>query len=148
MTNKATVKITFEKPPSPKTVQLVKDFMVFCQKKLGLKKIPVIFFHAKRRPGMTTGSFDTETNTVHVLLSNRLVIDCLRTLAHELTHAKQLENGMLAIELAKVNPEDLLGDIDTPYENQAYTFSGNFVKEFCRLYKNMSKDEIYELKEV
>lgn len=141
------VKITFEKAPSEKTVQLVKDFVSFCQKKLKLEEVPAMMFHAKRKHGMSTGSFDLGTKTIHVLLSNRLVLDCLRTLAHELTHAKQLENGMLAIELAKIDPNDLLGDIDTPYENQAYTFSGNYVKEFCRLYDGMPKEVLYVLRE-
>lgn len=96
---------------------------------------------------MTTGSFDIEPNVVHVLLSNRLVVDTLRTIAHELVHAKQKETGILDIELPKVDPNDILGDINTPYENEAYTKAGNFVKEFCRLYSGMTKEELYSLKE-
>lgn len=143
-----TVRITFEKQPSSdETTQLIKDFIVFCQKKLKLREIPHIIFHTKRKSGMTTGSFDLGSNTIHVLLSGRLVLDALRTLAHELTHAKQLENGMLAIELPKIDPDNVLGDIDTPHENQAYTFSGNYVKEFCRLYTGIPKETLYLLKE-
>lgn len=144
-----TVNLIFEKSPSNEnTVVLIKDFISFCQKKLKLEAVPDMYFHAVRRTGMTTGSFDITSNTIHVLLSGRLVLDTLRTIAHEMTHAKQLENGMLEVELAKVNFEDPLHDIDTPYENQAYTFAGNFVKEFVRTYKTLSKDEIYVLKEV
>ncbi len=141
------VNIRFEKRPADASLQLLKDFIIFCQKKLTLKSFPSIVFHSKKAEGMTTGSFDIDGNQIHVLLSNRLVVDVLRTIAHELVHAKQKETGMLDIELPKVDPNDILGDIDTPYENDAYTRAGNFVKEFCRLYAGMTKDELYSLKE-
>lgn len=147
-TKKKLVKITFEKQPASKeTVQLIKDFIVFCQKKLNLADIPHIIFHSKQKTGMTTGSFDTGTNVIHVLLTGRLVLDALRTLAHEMTHAKQLETGMLDEELPKIDPNNPLGDIDMPHENQAYTFSGNYVKEFVRTYKGIPKETLYVLKE-
>lgn len=141
------VKIKFEKRPADASLQLLKDFITFCQKKLTLKLFPSMIFHSKKIEGMTTGSFDIEGNQIHVLLANRLVVDVLRTIAHELVHAKQKETGMLDIELPKVDPNDILGDINTPYENEAYEKAGNFVKEFCRLYERMSKDELYSLKE-
>lgn len=145
---KQTVNLTFEKAPNDdKTVVLIKDFISFCQKKLKLVEVPDMYFHMKRRPGMTTGSFDIATNTIHVLLTGRLVLDSLRTIAHEMTHAKQLENGILEVELAKADFNDPLYDIDTPYENQAYTFAGNFVKEFVRTYKVIPKEKLYVLKE-
>lgn len=145
---KQTVNLTFEKQPtSDETIQLIKDFIVFCQKKLKLVEIPHIIFHSRQKTGMTTGSFDINSNTIHVLLTGRLVLDALRTLAHEMTHAKQLETGMLDEELPKIDPSNPLGDIDTPHENQAYTFSGNYVKEFVRTYKVIPKEKLYVLKE-
>jgi hypothetical protein len=54
---------------------------------------------------------------------------------------------MLERELAKLDPMDEMGDINTPYENEAYEKSGNIVKEFLRTYKNLSKDELFSLHE-
>jgi len=141
------VKIRFEKRPADSSLRLLKDFITFCQKKLILKSFPSLIFYSKKAEGMTTGSFDIDGNEIHVLLSNRLVVDVLRTVAHELVHAKQKETGMLDIELPKIDPNDILGDINTPYENEAYEKAGNFVKEFCRLYTGMSKEDLYSIKE-
>jgi len=84
---------------------------------------------------------------IHVLVGKRLLVDVLRTIAHELTHARQEEAGLLDKHLANVDPMNEMGDIDTVYENEAYTLAGNIVKIFCRKYKRISKDDLYQLNE-
>lgn len=142
-----TVRITCEKIPSDEYLQALKAFIIFCQKKLSLETIPHIFLHTHKKPHMTTGSYIRDDNTIHVLVKNRLLMDVLRTLSHELTHRKQDESGVLDRELAKQDPMDEMGDLNTVYENEAYEKSGNFVKEFARIYKNIPKDELFDLHE-
>ena len=96
---------------------------------------------------MTTGMYNRGEHMIHVLVGKRLLVDVLRTIAHELTHARQEETGLLDKHLANVDPMDEMGDIDTVYENEAYTLAGNIVKIFCRKYKRIPKDELYQLNE-
>lgn len=141
------VRITCEKRPSESYLEVLRSFIVFCNKKLQLENIPHIYLHVTKKPYMTTGSYMMENNTIHVLVKNRLLMDVLRTLSHELTHRKQHETGLLEKELSKQDPMDEMGDLNTPYENEAYEKSGNFVKEFARTYKKMPKEELFSLHE-
>lgn len=141
------VKITCETRPSESYLSVLKDFIRFCQEKLGIEKFPHIFLHTNKKPDMTTGSYIRDDNTIHILTKNRLLVDVLRTLSHELTHRHQDESGLLDRELAKIDPMDEMGDLNTIYENEAYEKSGNFVKEFMRRYKGLSKKELYDLHE-
>lgn len=145
--NPITVKITCEKRPSDKYLQVLQDFIRFCQNKLQIETFPHIFLHVNKKPGMTTGSYERPDNKIHVLVKNRLLVDVLRTISHELTHRYQDESGFLDQELSKVDPMDEMGDLNTPYENEAYEKSGNFVKEFMRIYNGLPKSEVYELNE-
>lgn len=120
------------------------NFLLFCQKKLSLKDFPQIYLFNKRQPGMTTGAFLPGERIVFALIQNRLMLDVFRTLAHELTHCKQYDNGELD-NLPAREGEDDMSDINTSYENEAYINAGNFVKEWSRIYKKIPKDSLYEL---
>lgn len=138
-----TVKLVLHRKLQPKTLEVIKDFILFCQKKLRLKNFPEIHFHPAYVKGMTTGEFIEDNNEVHVLIQHRLALDILRTIAHELAHAKQYESGMLPSKEHRSKNTDLNSD----YENDAYIKAGNYVKEFVRGYTKMSKPEIYALHE-
>ena len=142
----ANVKIIIEKKIHPETLSVLKDFLSFCQKKLSLKRFPDIYLHASPKPkfGMTTGMYILGSYQVHALLGNRLLVDVLRTLAHELTHAKQYEEGSLNHEGVTSEGDK---DINSDYENEAYQKAGNFVKEFVRHGIKMPKEHFYSLKE-
>lgn len=139
------VKIKCEKKLDPKSIEVIKDFIRFCQGKLHIDKFPHFYFHSTKKPNMTTGCYMMDDNTLHVLVGHRLIMDVLRTIAHELTHRKQHETGLLDQELAKQDPLDEMGDLNTVYENEAYEKSGNFVKEFAR--RTSHRDYIYSLYE-
>jgi len=147
LADKKIVKITCGKKMDRVSLEAIKDFIRFCQGKLEIDSFPHFHLHAVKQPNMTTGAYMMQDNTIHVLVGNRLVMDVLRTIAHELTHRKQHESGVLDRELAKQDPMDEMGDLNTVYENEAYEKSGNFVKEFARRYKKISKDELFSLNE-
>lgn len=134
-------------PMKKQSLAVLIDFLKFCNSILTLQDMPDIYLHTIKKPNMTTGMYNRNEHMIHVLVGKRLLVDVLRTIAHELTHARQHETGLLDIHLVNVDPLDEMGDIDTPYENEAYTLAGNIVKIFCRKYTRVSKDELYQLNE-
>jgi len=122
--------------------QLIKNFIFFCKKKLDIQNLPnkiTIFNKRNEETGMTTGGYDPETHDIMVLGGSRMLLDVLRSIAHELTHHKQNERGEL-IEMVAMYESD----IDTPYENEAYERAGNLIKEWTRLIKDKNP-EIYSM---
>lgn len=143
---KSVVKIIIEKKIHPESLSVLKDFISFCQGKLSLKRFPDIYLHDTPKPkhGMTTGMYILGSYQLHALLGNRLLVDVLRTIAHELTHAKQYEEGSLNHEGVTSEGDR---DINSDYENEAYEKAGNYVKEFVRHGIKMPKEQFYSLKE-
>lgn len=134
-------------PMKQESLTVFIDFLKFCNSILKLEDMPDIYLHTIKKPEMTTGMYNRGEHMIHVLVGKRLLVDVLRTIAHELTHARQEEAGLLDKHLANVDPMNEMGDIDTVYENEAYTLAGNIVKIFCRKYKKISKDDLYQLNE-
>lgn len=135
------IKIFCEKRINRKCLKVIVAFIKFCNNKLNLINIPHIFFHVQKKPYMTTGSYILHDRSVHVLIKNRLLIDILKTLSHELVHHAQYEKGFLEEELSKIDLTNKMSDLNTLYENEAYIKSGNFVKEFTRIYRNNIADD-------
>lgn len=146
-TTKKKLKIVCDKELNPKSYETIIDFIKFCNRILKIEDMPTMHLHMVKKPEMTTGMYNRSNNTMHILVGKRLIVDVLRTIAHELTHRRQDETGLLDKHLANVDPMDEMGDIDTIYENEAYTLAGNIVKIFCRKYPKISKDELYQLNE-
>lgn len=101
------------------------DFTKFVIKELGIKKSPTIAILDKRDGLKTTASYDygKENKVVKIYGSNRLIVDVARSIAHELTHHKQWEDGKL-----KVRPPDIGG----PIEDEANAKAGQFIKLFAK----------------
>lgn len=144
---KKKLKIICDKPLNPKSYETIVDFIKFCNSILKIDNMPTMHLHMIKKPEMTTGMYNRSDNVMHILVGKRLIVDVLRTIAHELTHRRQDEVGLLDKHLANVDPMNEMGDIDTVYENEAYTLAGNIVKIFCRKYKKIPKDELYQLNE-
>ena len=144
---KKKLKIVCDKELNPKSYETIIDFIKFCNRILKIEDMPTMHLHMIKKPEMTTGMYNRSNNTMHILVGKRLIVDVLRTIAHELTHRRQDEVGLLDKHLANVDPMNEMGDIDTVYENEAYTLAGNIVKIFCRKYKKIPKDELYQLNE-
>ena len=79
----------------------------------------IIFSDRKESPDMHhTGWYREETNTLWVYTGNRNLIDILRTVAHELTHRKQGEQG----RIKGPNPPG------SPLEQEADAMAGYLMK--------------------
>lgn len=116
-------------------VELITKFAKHCIKELGLKgKVKIIL--AKRQTGMpTAGYFDPNTCEVFVAVHNRAIADVMRTMAHELTHCRQQQQGTNF-------PNDDEGL--QPLEDEANTMSGRLVRFYGRKNRDIYADLISE----
>jgi len=144
---KRILKVICDKELNKTSLETVIDFIKFSNGILKIETLPVIHLHTIKKPDMTTGMYDRNNNHIHALVGKRLIVDVLRTLAHELTHRRQDETGSLDAQLADNDGLDEMGDINTGYENEAYTLAGNIVKIFCRKYSKITRDQLYQLQE-
>ena len=102
------------------------EFVKFVRKELGIKHMPTIAILEKRDGLKTTANYDyqKENKVIKIYGKNRLIVDVLRSLGHELTHHKQWEDGKL-----KVRPPDIGG----PIEDEANAKAGQFIKMFAKI---------------
>ena len=101
------------------------EFTKFVVKELGIKNVPTIAVLGKRDGLKTTANYDygKENKVVKIYGRNRLLVDVMRSIAHELTHHKQWEDGKL-----KVRPPDIGG----PIEDESNAKAGQFIKLFAK----------------
>ena len=120
-------------------VKIIKEFALHCIKELGLKgKIHIKL--SKHQTGMpTAGYFDPSNCRVFVAVHNRAIADIMRTLAHELTHCRQQQQGTEF-------PNDDEGL--QPLENEANEKSGILVRFYGRkhpeIYADLSPTSLQE----
>jgi hypothetical protein len=111
--------------------KVVKDFVSMIQTELPLTNDVNINFVPERDVKMTTG-VRFPKGKIFVLSGNRLLIDILRTLAHEWVHEYQHQKMGL-------KDDQKIQNIGGPEENMANILSGIFVKQFENQYPNHSK---------
>jgi hypothetical protein len=118
-----------------KNKTLCKKFVLFVLKELKIDKAPKIYLQNGRGNIKTTASYsyDIERDIciIRVNCKNSALIDCLRSLAHELVHHKQYENGLFN----NGKPKDIGGDI----EDEANAKAGQYIKLF-----SIENKEIYD----
>ena len=109
------------------------EFVKFVVKELGIKNAPTIAILGKRDGLKTTANYDysKENKIIKVYSRNRLVVDVMRSIAHELTHHKQWEDGKL-----KTPPPDIGG----PIEDEANAKAGQFIKLFAKIDSSIYDD--------
>lgn len=121
------MKINFNKTIddfSQKEIEVIKSYISYLQENLPLKKEISLHFVDKRVGNMTTG-VRLPKNIIRILSKDRLLIDILRTLAHEWVHEFQVQK-------MNVSDKKKIQDIGGPEENMANALSGVFVKKFVK----------------
>jgi Zn-dependent peptidase ImmA (M78 family) len=100
-------------------------FVKFVKKELDLKTVPTISVQNHREGLKTTANYDytKENKVIKVCSKNRALVDVMRSIAHELVHHKQYEQGRL-----EVKPPDIGGEI----EDEANAKAGQFIKMFAK----------------
>jgi hypothetical protein len=141
----ASVKLGLLKEEMPATPQkkskgrVIGEFIKFAKDRLRLIGLPFNIKLVKDGEFATTfksfGGYDPVNNDIFVYVTNRSTPDILRTLAHELVHLKQRQDGYIG------GPED--GATGSDVENEANAAAGILLRDFGKLNGN-----IYESKEI
>ena len=104
---------------------ILRVFLPIAKKLTKLDKLPTIILkkqiHDAEQP--TMGQFNPDNYTIQLAIGNRQPVDSLRTLAHELHHAKQFVDGDV------MDPRT-----GSPTENEAHVVAGIIMREFNKLH--------------
>ena len=105
--------------------KVLDKFVLFVKKQLELKTIPTIKIQNDRGGLKTTANYDytKENKIIKVCAMNRALVDVCRSIAHEMVHHKQFEDGRL-----EVKPPDIGGEI----EDEANAKAGQFIKMYSK----------------
>lgn len=111
---------------SDKQKEILQEFIKFVKKELDLKNAPTVKIQNNRNGLKTTANYDytRENKIIKVCGKNRALVDILRSIAHELVHHKQFEQGRL-----KVQPPDIGGEI----EDEANAKAGQYIKMYAKI---------------
>lgn len=103
----------------------ISEFVKFVKNELDLEKCPVVVLQNGRGELKTTASYNhsKDPKVIRVNVKNRALVDVLRSIAHEMVHHKQYEQGRL-----KVQPPDIGGEI----EDEANSKAGQYIKMFSK----------------
>lgn len=103
----------------------ITEFIKFVKGELGLKSTPKVVLQNGRKALKTTANYDytKEDKVIRVNVKNRMLVDIMRSVAHEMVHHKQYEDGRL-----DVKPPDIGGEI----EDEANAKAGQFIKMFAK----------------
>lgn len=103
---------------------IIDDFIQFAKGELQINTLPEIDISddtAKAKEMRTFGLYNPSAQTIWVYGKNRNLADILRTLAHEMVHHKQNENGELY---------DGAGAAGTDIENHANAMAAVFMRQY------------------
>lgn len=109
-------------------------FVKFVKDQLELKTVPTISIQNGRNGLKTTANYDynKENKVVKVNAKNRALVDVMRSIAHELVHHKQYEDGKLTNSLKD-------GADGSEIENEANAGAGILMRKYGKL-----NPEIYD----
>jgi len=110
------------------------EFVKYAIKNLGIQKPPrnltFSYDNEAAKEKRSFGYFDPNANKIWVYCGNRNMADILRTLAHELVHRKQDEDGRINYESGKTGSD---------IENEANAKAGILLRDFGKQH-----EEIYQ----
>ena len=133
-----------EEVPAPEQKKskgrIIGEFIKFAKDRLRLISIPFNIKLVKDGEFATTfksfGGFDPINNDIFIYVTNRSTPDILRTLAHELVHLKQRQDGYIG------GPED--GATGSDIENEANAAAGILLRDFGKLNGNIYESLLTE----
>ena len=106
-------------------LQILEKFLPFAQKIIKLDKLPEIILRKQlsndHQP--THGRFYNDQYILEIAIANRQPVDILRTIAHELVHAKQVRDGVT------IDPST-----GSDEENEANAVAGIVMRHFNKAY--------------
>lgn len=111
---------------SDENKERLSKFVKFVKEKLELETVPTIVIKNNRDGLKTTANYDytQENKVIKVFGKNRILVDIMRSVAHEMVHHKQFEQGRL-----EVKPPDIGGEI----EDEANAKAGQYIKMYSKI---------------
>ncbi len=109
-----------------KDKERIVEFVKFVKDELGLKLTPTIKLLNGRGDLKTTAhyNYSKPEKVIKVNAKNRHIVDVMRSIAHEMVHHRQFEQG----RLDGPKPPDIGGDI----EDEANSLAVQFIKMFSK----------------
>jgi hypothetical protein len=122
---------------TPQQVKFLAEFIVFCEKNLPIQGGYTVKIVSKRDPHgiSTTAAYLVGGNECRVYAKNRALVDVMRSVAHEMTHMMQDEQGMI---------NGPVQDAGGFHEDQANAKAGELIKLFVK--SSPERRGIYERK--
>ncbi len=120
---------------SPEKSQLAGEFCLFCAEELPIEGDFDVYMVSERAPHQisTTAIYEVGNNCCKVYCKNRSLADCLRSIAHEMTHMMQDQMGLLGGKIR---------DAGGFHEDQANARAGELLKLFAK--SGPERKKIYE----
>lgn len=110
---------------------IVNDFIAFAAKRLNLQTIPDIKLVNSpefSRDKKTFGFYEPEHDHSVININERNLVDVLRTIAHELTHAAQDQGTVSSTHDTQLPGKEI--------ENVANAMAGSIVRDFTKTHGN------------
>ena len=106
--------------------QKITEFVQFVKKELGIEECPTIVLQNGRGELKTTANYDysKKNKIIRINAKNRSLVDVMRSIAHEMVHHKQYEDGRL-----NTPPPDIGGEI----EDEANAKAGQYIKLYSKM---------------
>ena len=122
--NKKRLQENIVKEYTPDFFHTMKDFINFASGELQLKDTPKI--HVINSPDFTQqyksfGGYQPVQNKIAIVIKGRGLADILRTLAHEMVHAQQMQSNKLDVSS---------GQTGSPVENEANALAGVLMRNY------------------
>ena len=112
---------------------MLDSFVSFASDKLGLKSMPNLRYKTDKDGYNSFAAYNPSSNELSVSTMNRHPMDIFRSVAHELVHHKQNEDGKLGKDIAKE------GSTGSDIENEANAEAGKIMRWFAKSNPDMFK---------
>ena len=110
---------------------MLDSFVSFASDKLGLKSMPKVRYKTDGDDYNSFAAYSPMTNELSVSTINRHPMDIFRSVAHELVHHKQNEDGRIGKDIAKE------GETGSDIENEANAEAGKIMRWFAKANPDM-----------
>ena len=116
---------------TPEKIRLAGEFTLFCADNLPIEGDFKVHMVSQREPHSitTTALYEVGNNCCRVYCKDRALADCLRSIAHEMTHMMQDQIGLISGPIR---------DAGGFHEDQANARAGELLKRFVKSKENIS----------
>lgn len=121
-----TIKQLKEEITRKELAPMLDSFVSFASDKLGLKSMPSVRYKTGDDYYNSFAAYNPSSNELSISTANRHPMDIFRSVAHELVHHKQNEDGRLGKDIAKE------GSTGSDIENEANAEAGKIMRWFAK----------------